>query len=451
MKENGIGILTEPRFWGILTDLYPFAHESKLKDSYKACISKGWVAGIVSLSGDKDSIFEYISRLVEAYQGSYRKELMTCLFSVAIAIGKCTEMDYAVFINRTASSLNPTHIGNSDALDKSKVRFVSNQNSYMQQLSTSYQSPNSKLYNQNGKQSKGNQSMIFWLTGLVMVCVIAIPLAIITFNKYASSKSQTEWQSDSEYEKKVSENYERVKNRENYDSELSVKNIGLGSDYNTAVRYMKSNENFKDFDERYYELDNSGRLHPVFQLMNDRIRISTKKTAGGSTKDEIIRGRVFITNTVLDTIPIKLKVFESDGKVPFMIIEGTEGIFSYYKYFGALLELYHEKYGMAEVRTYDGMPYNPENFYYPNNFMDERHEDDVWTFSTGMIRLGLNRILYASTDFLDSINSQYDRTKIEYEKKEILKQRLQEQKLLQTLREDSIRRVKNHENAIKDI
>lgn len=50
-----------------------------------------------------------------------------------------------------------------------------------------------------------------------------------------------------------------------------------------------------------------------------------------------------------------------------------------------------------------------------------------------MIRMGMERILYATTTFLDSITVQYERARIE------------------SAMEDSLQRVKSHENALKDI
>ena len=450
VNDNGLVILSEPRFWGMLTDLYPFFQETKLKDVYKDCISKGFIAAVATLSGDKRSVVEFISSVAEANQQENRDELAVCLFSAAIAAGKCSEEDYSVFMKIPLSTSSSKLINNHDVSAISHNTCRSYQSSRRSQTCPPSQYTNNPSIPKK-KSSKGNQNNVLWYSCLVIVAVIGIALIFVVLQKYTSSEGQAQTQAASEYEKKIGENEELVKSREDDESVKSVKNIELDSDYESAVRYMKSNNDFKDCKEGYYLLDNSGRLHPVFQLMNDRININLKRKGEVSAKDETISGKVLISKTSLDTIPIQLKVFELNGKVTFMMIEGSEGFMSYYRYFGKLLELYYEKYGLPEVRTYDGMPCDPDKYYYPGNLIEERHEDAVWTFAKGLIRFGLNRILYATTDFLDSINGQFDRTNIEYEERERSKRLLKEQERLQSLREDSLRRIKDHENAIKDI
>ena len=415
VNENGEGILSEPRFWGMLTDYYPFFHESKLKDVYKNCISSGWVSGVGRLPADKGKVAEFISRILESNPQDVREELAEALFSVAIAAGKCTEADYRSFINNASQ--------------------LSNGQSTTKKQSASNTQPRRKTSQPKRKNRKSNGNKTVWYVSLAVVVVMAFSFINKSCQQHASTKAEEKAKVEAmdEYLAKVRENEELVKQRKDYDSTLRVKNIELGSDYENAVRYMKSSEDFEYGKENYYVFDNSGSYHPVYQMMTGRLKIMPDKgMANGTIGNKTINGRVYISKIDLYTIPVRLRVFEVNGKVHFVTIVPIYAT-TYRKLYPSLLELYYEKYHEPEKRTYDGMPYNPEKKYPRLYGIYEKDENQVWTFPKGMIRMGSKGILYATSDFLDSITVQYERARIE------------------SAREDSLQRVKSHENALKDI
>lgn len=102
VKTHGIGILSEPRFWNILTDSYSFGADYSLRDTFKKCISEGYVFEIVSLKGKSQKTIDKIKDIVakeHKISPSKNGEYTAILFSVAIAIGTCTKKDYSTYNN----------------------------------------------------------------------------------------------------------------------------------------------------------------------------------------------------------------------------------------------------------------------------------------------------------------------------------------------------------------
>lgn len=462
VRDYGVGVLTEARFWGLLTDLYPFASESSLREIFRICIAKGWIADLVSLSGDKVGTLEYIRQTVYANPHLVRGNLVACLFSVSIALGICSEEDHEMFFKTLMAKPRPTVSNAATIAQKpsalqqagfyrggngsSNGRNTGNYQSTHQNTATQ-QSGNNHSGKSNKSKKPQNTFLLFGLGLTVLLAMIIIPMAIKSHNEYQKSHGVSA--ENIEYEKKVKENEELVKKRENFDSVLSIKDIKLGSKYVDAVKKVKSSSDFHGGKELSYEMNLSKGYHPVFLLMNDRISIDNNVSKGSS--GDFIRGALYTTQTNLDTILIVLKIFEWDGKIPFVMVEGREVIISYERDYAGILKLYFEKYSLAERRTYDGMPYNKEKYYPPVDTYEERHEDCVWTFSKGVIRLGLNRIVYIDSEFLDEVGKKFevaDKKRLQRKKAEEDSIRKEEKRKRM---EDSLRRVRRHEEAIRDI
>lgn len=97
LRHHGIDILTEAKFWYVLTDTYPFASDYSLRDMFRRCISKGYVAEIASLKDDRRSTVDMINKIIkqENLSGSpKRDELKAVLYSVAVGLGTCDSLDY---------------------------------------------------------------------------------------------------------------------------------------------------------------------------------------------------------------------------------------------------------------------------------------------------------------------------------------------------------------------
>ena len=116
VKTYGVGILSDHKFWSILTDTYSFAGEYSLREAFKTCIAKGYVGEIVSLKGKNQETIDKIKTIIkQEHKASLNNdtENYAILFSISIAIGSCSKKDYS------QSTVNPNS-GNSPKNKKPK-------------------------------------------------------------------------------------------------------------------------------------------------------------------------------------------------------------------------------------------------------------------------------------------------------------------------------------------
>lgn len=102
VKNYGADILSDAKFWYILTDSYSFGNEYSLRDVFRNCINTGYVSKLVSLRGNSEKTKMEIKHIVEAenkLKPGKKQEYAAVLFSIAIAISSCTKTDYTDFIN----------------------------------------------------------------------------------------------------------------------------------------------------------------------------------------------------------------------------------------------------------------------------------------------------------------------------------------------------------------
>lgn len=111
VKTYGMDILSDPKFWHILSDSYSFGHEYALKDTFKRCLNLGYVSKLVAIKGNIKRTKTEIAHRVDSESSlnpGKEKEYSGVLYSVAIAIGTCTKKDYSDFINRNNPQPRPT-------------------------------------------------------------------------------------------------------------------------------------------------------------------------------------------------------------------------------------------------------------------------------------------------------------------------------------------------------
>lgn len=97
LRYHGIVVLSESKFWYILTDTYSFASDYSLRDTFRRCISKGYPIEIANLKGDRRSTVLRIAEIIKLENFSNpikRDELKTVLYSIAIGVGTCDNNDY---------------------------------------------------------------------------------------------------------------------------------------------------------------------------------------------------------------------------------------------------------------------------------------------------------------------------------------------------------------------
>lgn len=104
----GVDIISDSRFWHILSDTYSFGNEYALKKIFKSCLTTGYISKIVSIKGNSKKTNAEITHIIESenkLNPGRESEYAAVLYSVAIAIGSCNKTDYSNFINRN----NPRH------------------------------------------------------------------------------------------------------------------------------------------------------------------------------------------------------------------------------------------------------------------------------------------------------------------------------------------------------
>ena len=125
--------------------------------------------------------------------------------------------------------------------------------------------------------------------------------------------------------------------------------------------------------------------------------------------------------------------------------------------FDQIVELYTNKYGTPERMTVEGKPYRDDaedsylrkkysHTYYSWEYKDSIKNDFVWSFKNGSIRISPENIIYLSNDFANLLSRENDAV-ISY-----LKAREQHiADSINSAKKDSLKRVRNHKNAINEI
>lgn len=103
VKKYGVGILSDPKFWHILTDSYSFASEYALRNIFKSCLATGYISRLVAFRGNTKKTKNEISHIIKSENNinpGKEQDYAAVLYSVGIAIGSCTKKDYTDFINQ---------------------------------------------------------------------------------------------------------------------------------------------------------------------------------------------------------------------------------------------------------------------------------------------------------------------------------------------------------------
>ena len=109
VKKYGVDILSDPKFWHVLSDSYSFGNEYALKDIFKSCLATGYISKLVAIKGNSKKTKAEIAHIVDSenkINPGKEKEYSGVLYSVAIAIGSCSKKDYSDFTNRNNPQLS---------------------------------------------------------------------------------------------------------------------------------------------------------------------------------------------------------------------------------------------------------------------------------------------------------------------------------------------------------
>lgn len=97
VKTYGVDILSDPKFWHILSDSYSFGNEYALRDIFKRCLATGYISKLVAIKGNSKKTKTEIVHIVDSEKvinPDKETEYVAVLYSIAIAIGSCTQKDY---------------------------------------------------------------------------------------------------------------------------------------------------------------------------------------------------------------------------------------------------------------------------------------------------------------------------------------------------------------------
>lgn len=110
VTEYGAAIVKDSRFWGLLTDAYPFISETTRKDMFLLCVRSGYMALIADAS-DATAVAGIVDDVVAPLRGTAEVSVTDtayCLYCVAIALGKCGESHRASHLDSLEASPQPT-------------------------------------------------------------------------------------------------------------------------------------------------------------------------------------------------------------------------------------------------------------------------------------------------------------------------------------------------------
>lgn len=111
VKTYGVDILSDPKFWHILSDSYSFGNEYALKATFKSCLSTVYVSKLIAIKGNTKKTKAEIAHIVDSenkLNPGNEKEYAAVLYSIAIAIDSCNKKDYSDFINRNNPQPSPS-------------------------------------------------------------------------------------------------------------------------------------------------------------------------------------------------------------------------------------------------------------------------------------------------------------------------------------------------------
>lgn len=470
VEMYGKGILLGNKFFNILNDIYSFYGDPKLRDTLKMCVQKGYVRTIAFFPVKKNNnIEDEIEKIYFAESYSNLKngvEVVTVLFSVAIATQKTTLLNYKIFLNThlllkpssSTSQQNPNPNPNPKPNPKPAPK-------------NNLSSRSNPLPRSNPRQSGSNQFVIpkFWRNVVLgLVFLVGAAIVIIYLQHHGTDKSNAKMTPEEryrarEYQQKIERNKSLQASRDKV-IELAFKGIQLGAPYNSALQIAKKSSELKDLKNGYYQLVIDGKKDPLNIKDNFQMQAS-----GLSSNPSIVSGRWFSGASTLENTPIDVDYLEYKGKVAVIVVNIPNMYTSTYEDYSKLLGLYKEKYGDPERMTTSGLPYRKEkgapddyDIVWTSSAKMEMtgtiEDDDVWTFRNGSIRITYKAIIYLTKDFESTLLALNKKVINDIKQKEKAKlvaaakeKERKEREQREAARRDSLQKVKKHKKAFTEI
>lgn len=245
--------------------------------------------------------------------------------------------------------------------------------------------------------------------------------------------------------------------RANITQDLSFKGVKLGVYFDTAKGIV---DNLDDFQKSWnspsaYEITitNPNDISSAFIEANKRDIEHTVLSDSVNLPANKYIGMFYSGTTKLDNNQVYVRIFENQDLVVAIVIQESEYSYNSFTDFDGLLSLYTTKYGDPEIER--DSTYVNRREYSPYSTNGDKYS---WHFKNGVIRLTHKNITYISSGFINRVtdNFENERLRIENARRRyndsirVVQLRLDSLKRVEEIA-DSVRRVRNHQNAINEI
>lgn len=298
---------------------------------------------------------------------------------------------------------------------------------------------------------------------LIVSCIIVF-LYVILFSIHPIKRAVQEYHYNRaqkafliEQEKIFEKNDSLRSARANITQDLSFKGIKLGIYFDTAIGIAN---NLDDFQKSFgspstYEITISNP-NEIFKTIIDASKSSTEYSVPiDSIKLPANKyiGKFYSGNTKLDNNNVYLRIFENQGLVVAIVVQESDYSYRSFSDFEEILALYTAKYGTPEIER-DSTSFH-KRYEYSVMSNSDRY---FWNFKNGVIRLTPNNIVYLSSDFIKKVSLNYERERVRIytetrrynDSIRVVQLRLDSIRRAEEIA-DSIKRVRNHQNAINEI
>lgn len=545
VKTYGIAIIDDPKFWHILSDSYSFAPDYSIRDTFKECITRGYVSQIAASYPNRRETIAKIEILSnEAKKNGLKDDVVSAiLFSIAVGVGTYNRND---FNNHTSANNSGTKPPQNPRPHKSHFKwyeyliacgiyllgmiasigatifysaicmgwwlffiiifmgfgqaaFLGCMMNYFENLKEqkfknfikSIIAPILFAIVANALLSFGFFSesfrmwfshhihcwscdiptflsfilAIFYVFFISLGCIGCIDSDISLANLKKNISKGPFWCSLSfilicycviifgpnvsfhiEKERILSQEIQKSelndslkRSRSNIVQNLSFRGIGLGISIDTAKGFIS---NIKDSVNTEYYIETTAsdsdereityHYYTYFRDPEKKYQTLTQAYTGEPSSDTWdLKGELIEKDINIDNQQVRLKLFEQEGLVYAIVLLPKYGDYHFHD-FQSLKNLYTEKYGNPEI------------------------EGDIfrWSYKNGFIAISEDFIIYAPDSFDRLVDRAYkakQEAAIRQLEKEKFEKRMNDSINAASIREDSIRRIKNHQNAINDI
>jgi hypothetical protein len=148
---------------------------------------------------------------------------------------------------------------------------------------------------------------------------------------------------------------------------------------------------------RSYLYDNDSIVSKIQINKSGIVSGFEKATSCDGITSRYLRGRVKRVEDTFNNEPIRIDIFESNGKIAALLITHSKKlVFNEYP----IYKLYLDKYGAPEKMIKNEMQYKPIKYTYNDFYQGYNY---YWTFKNGSIYFDIDKIIYVSSTFISHL------------------------------------------------